>query len=155
MNREPFRHHSLRAVWHAAVPAATQECFADEVAIDFPSVGHVVERMRASFLREDSAADVLATELRLSTIEARHGLTVPLEVPMRRTCPVCSGRGGTWRERCDRCSGNGESSYPHHVRVSLPPGVANGARFRFRVTSPHAAASVRVEVRIAVRSSAA
>ena len=36
---------------------------------------------------------MLATELRLSTIEARHGLTVPLEVPMRRTCPTCNGRG--------------------------------------------------------------
>jgi len=150
---EPFRHHSLRAVWHAAPPVATRECFADEIAIDFPSVGRVVERMREAFLAEDAGADVLAAELRLSLIEARHGLTVPLDVPMRRTCPICSGRGGTWRERCDRCAGTGESLFQHHVRVSLPPGVADGARFRFRVTSPHA--SVRVEVRVAVRSSAA
>ena len=74
---------------------------------------------------------------------------------MRRMCPICNGRGGTWRERCDRCSGAGESLYHHQVRVSLPPGVANGARFRFRVTSPQAAASVRVELRVAVRSPAA
>ena len=155
MNRDPFRHLSLRAVRLAARPAATQECFADEIAIDFPSVGHAVERMRDAFLREDSGAGVLATELRLSSREARHGLTVPLEVPIPRTCPMCSGRGGTWRERCDRCSGTGEWLDHHHVRVSVPPGVADGARFRFRVTSPNADASVRVEVRVAVGSSAA
>jgi hypothetical protein len=153
VNREPFRHHSLRAAWHAARPVGTRECFADEIAIDFPSVGHVVERMREAFLGADAGTEVLAAELRLSTIEARHGLSVPLDVPMRHTCPICSGRGGTWRERCDRCAGTGESLFQHHVRVSLPAGVADGARFRFRVTSPHA--SVRVEVRVAVRSSAA
>jgi len=155
VSREPFRDHSLRAVWHAARPVATQECFADEIAIDFPSVGLAVERMRDAFLREDAGTEVLATELRLSTREARHGLTVPIEVPMPRTCPICCGRGGTWRERCDGCSGTGEWLYHHHVRVSLPPGVADGARFRFRVTSPNADASVRVEVRVAVRSTAA
>jgi hypothetical protein len=155
VNREPFRHSSLRAVRHTTVPAAAHDCFADEIAIDFPSVGHAVERMRIAFLREDASADVLATELQLSTREARHGLTIPLDVPMPHTCSTCSGRGGTWRERCDRCSGTGEWLYHHHVRVSLPPGVADGARFRFRVTSPNADASVRVEVRVAVRSSAA
>ena len=155
MNRDPFRHLSLRAVRRAARPAAAPDCFADEIAIDFPSVGHAVERMRDAFLREDSGGDVLAAELHLSTREARLGLTVPLDVPMPRTCPTCSGRGGTWRDRCDGCSGTGEWLYHHQVRVSLPPGVADGARFRFRVTSPNADASVRVEVRVAVRSSAA
>jgi hypothetical protein len=38
--------------------------------------------------------------------------------------------------------------------VSVPPGVADGAKFRFRISSPHAA-PVRVEIRVAVRSSAA
>ena len=156
MSRDPNRPNSLRAAWHAVHPAAAPHaCFADEIAIDFPSVGNVVDRMRDAFLNEPPSADVLATELLVSTFAARHGLTVPLDVPMRGTCPNCVGRGGTWRERCDRCSGTGESLFHHPVRVSLPPGVADGARFRFRVTSPHAAASVRVEVRVAVRSSAA
>jgi hypothetical protein len=35
------------------------------------------------------------------------------------------------------------------VRVTLPPGVADGARIRFRVSSP-GAESVRVEIRIAI-----
>jgi hypothetical protein len=156
MHREPDRPHSLRAAWQAVHRDTTpQACFADEIAIDFPSVGDVVERMRRAFLGEPPAADVLATQLHLSMFAARHGLTVPLEVPMQSTCSACGGRGGTWRERCERCSGTGESSFHHPVRVSLPPGVVDGARFRFRVTSPRAANSVCVEVRVAVRSSAA
>jgi hypothetical protein len=156
MHGEPYRFHSLSAAWQAVPREATpQACFADEIAIDFPSVGDVVERMRNAFLGEPPPADVLATQLHVSTFAARHGLTVPLEVPMRGTCATCAGRGGTWRERCDCCSGSGESLFHHPVRVALPPGVVDGARFRFHVRSPHAAASVRVEVRVAVRSSAA
>jgi len=156
VNREPYRPNSLRATWQAVhQESAPQACFADEIAIDFPSVGDVVQRMRDAFLGEPPEAEVLATQLLVSTFAARHGLTVPLHVPMRGTCPTCSGRGGTWRERCDRCSGTGESPFNHPVRVSLPPGVSDGARFRFRVTSPHATVAVRVEVRVAVRSSAA
>ena len=156
MHREPYRPQPLRVSWQTVPRDVTpQACFADEIAIDFPSVGDVVERMRSAFLGERPTSDVLATQLHVSTFAARHGLTVPLEVPMRGTCPTCSGRGGTWRERCDRCSGSGESLFHHPVRVSLPPGVVDGARFRFHVTSPLAATSVRVEVRVAVRSSAA
>ena len=155
MTRDPLGHRSLRAARRAAHPLPVQECFADEVAIDFPSVGRVVERMRDAFLREDAGSEELETELRLSTIEARRGLVVPLDVPMRSVCPSCNGRGGTWRDRCERCAGTGESLYHHHVHVSVPPGVANGARFRFRVSSPLAAAPVRVELRVAVHSPAA
>ena len=154
MNHEPYRPHSLRATWRRVSPAAVpHDCFADEIAIDFPSVDHVVERMRDAFLGEP-AAGVLATDLHLSTLEARRGLVVPLEVPMRGTCAMCRGRGGTWREPCDRCRGTGESLFHHPVRVAVPAGVADGTRFRFRVTSPHAA-PVRVELRVAIRSSAA
>jgi hypothetical protein len=37
--------------------------------------------------------------------------------------------------------------------VTLPAGVADGARFRFRVITPDAP-TVRVEVRVSVRSAA-
>jgi hypothetical protein len=138
------------------VPAASsQECFADETAIDFPSVRHVVERMRDAFFGEPpTRTDVVATEVRLSTLEAREGLVVPLEVPVRQMCPACAGRGGTWSERCDPCRGTGEWWFHRAVRVAVPAGVADGARFCFRVTSPHAT-PVRVELRVAIRSSAA
>jgi hypothetical protein len=129
------------------------ECFADEIAIDFPSVGHVVERMRDAFLGEDVDADVICAEVLLSRREASDGLVLSIEVPIRATCPDCGGRGETWTEPCADCSGTGESVFRHPVRVSVPRGVADGARFRFRVTSPDAAC-VRVEVRVAIRSAA-
>jgi hypothetical protein len=129
------------------------ECFADEIAIDFPSVGPAVERMRDAFLGERLESDVLCTEVLLSKREASDGLVVPLSVPIRATCADCGGRGETWTEPCACCCGTGQSLFHHPVRVSVPAGVADGARFRFRITSPDAAA-VRVELRVTVRSAA-
>ena len=155
MSHEPYRYNSLPVTWNQVhASSAPPDCFADETAIDFPSVGHVIERMRNAFLGERPAAEMLATELQLSKREARRGLVVPLDVPIRGTCPICGGRGETWTEPCGRCFGTGDSLFHQPVRVSVPAGVADGTRLRFRVTSPHAS-SVRVEVRVAIRSTAA
>ena len=81
------------------------ECFADEIAIDFPSVGRVVDRMRDAFLGERVDADVLRAEVSLSQREAFDGRVVSLRVPVRITCPNCGGRGETWTEACDLCRG--------------------------------------------------
>ena len=129
------------------------EIFADEIAIDFPSVGDVVERMRDRFLGERADPDVVCAEVSVSRSEALHGLVVPLDVPVRTTCPQCGGRGETWTEPCGACKGTGESMHSHAVRVSVPRGIADGARLRFRLTSPDTS-SVRVEVRVAVRPAA-
>jgi predicted RNA-binding Zn-ribbon protein involved in translation (DUF1610 family) len=129
------------------------ECFADEIAIDFPSVGKVVDRIRDAFLGEHDADEVMMTEVCVSSREALGGMVVPLEVSVRGTCPTCGGRGESWTERCASCRGTGDALFQHPVRLTLPAGVADGARFRFRVQSPHVA-SVRVEVRVAIRSSA-
>jgi hypothetical protein len=128
-----------------------QNCFADEIAIDFPSAGRVVERMRDAFLGEASR-DVLATELALSPRQAYHGLDVTLSVPIHGACPNCGGRGESWAELCGHCVGTGESVFHHAVRVAVPAGVTDGTTFRFRVTSPHTG-SVRVEVRVAIQPS--
>jgi len=128
----------------------SHECFADEIAIDFPSVVRVVDRMRDAFLGETPLPDVMTTEVRLSKREASDGLVVPLEVPVRATCPTCGGRGESWTEPCDPCCGTGESLFHHAVQFTVPAGVADGARFRFRVSSPYAP-SVRVEVRVAIQ----
>jgi hypothetical protein len=130
------------------------ECFADEIAIDFPSVGRVVDRIRDAFLGERVDADVLRAEVSLTQREASGGLVVTLEVPVRVTCPNCGGRGETWAEPCGLCRTTGESLVFQPVRVSVPRGVADGARLRFRLRSPDASC-VRVEVRVAIRSSAA
>ena len=131
----------------------THECFADEIAIDFPSVGNVVDRMRTAFLGEHAETDVLRAEVSLSQREAFAGHVVSLKVPVRITCPNCGGRGETWTEPCGLCRGTGESVFQQALRVTVPPRVADGACVRFRLKSPEAEA-IRVELRVAIRSSA-
>ncbi len=128
------------------------DCFADEIAIDFPSVGNVVDRMRDAFLGEPVDTGVLRAEVSLSQHEALAGHVVSLKVPVRITCPHCGGRGETWTEPCTLCLGTGESVLHQTLRVSVPPRVADGACVRFRMKSPDAA-SIRVELRVAIRSS--
>jgi len=128
----------------------TDECFADEIAIDFPSVGPAVERMRAAFLGERTEADVLHADVSLSPREAMNGGVVSIEVPVRGTCSECGGRGESWTEPCVVCRGTGASWFQHPVRVPLPPRVADGACLRFRLRSPDSS-PVRVELRVAVR----
>jgi len=40
--------------------------------------------------------------------------------------------------------------FQHRVRLSVPAGVADGARFAFRITAP-SAVPTRVEVRVEIR----
>jgi hypothetical protein len=126
------------------------DCFADEIAIDFPSVRPAVERMRDAFLGEREG-EVVRAEISLSPREAMDGRMVPLQLPVRVTCPHCGGRGETWTEACSLCGGTGDSVFSQHVRVPVAPGVVDGALVRFRVTSPDRSV-VRVEVRVAIRS---
>ena len=107
-------------------------CFADEVVIDFPSVAPAVERIRRAFLADESPA-TLSIPLQLSDRDALAGATVPLDVPVRCICRHCGGRGELWTESCPRCHGRGEELLCHQLQVTLPAGVADGARFRFTV----------------------
>jgi hypothetical protein len=130
------------------------DCFADEIAIDFPSVEPAVERMRDAFLGERSGADaddVLCREVFVSRREAWDGLVVPIAVPVRDVCRHCGGRGEVWTEPCGECGGSGGWLRRHVVRMTVPRGVADGARFRFRVSSSEGV-PVRVEVRVAITS---
>ncbi len=158
VNWNPSPHDSpsppALAGWRAVrARGVGQECFADEIAIDFPSVAPVVDRMRDAFFGDLERDIVLAADLQLTAEDAWRGLVMPLEVPVRATCRSCGGRGEIWTERCGECAGTGESVFPHRVRLALPAGVADGARFRFRISSPHAT-PVRVEVRVAIGPSA-
>src|SRR5262249_38609744 len=111
------------------------ECFADEIAIDFPSVDLVVERIRNAFLGP-STDNLLTTELRVTARQALGGVVLPVDVPIRTLCHHCGGRGETWTEPCEHCAGTGESLAYRAIHLTLPPGVADGARLRFRVCAP-------------------
>lgn len=125
------------------------EWFADEIAIDFPSVGAVVDRMRDAFLAPDELPRALRTEIVLSALEALTGTVVPLDLPVRGTCQACGGRGETWTELCQACRGSGEALFTHAVHVSVPPRVADGACIRLHVSAPHAPPT-RVDVRVTI-----
>jgi molecular chaperone DnaJ len=122
---------------------------ADEIAIDFPSVSSVLDRMRSSFFGAPVPAG-LSAEVELTPEEAFWGASVPLDIPLRQTCTDCGGRGEVWEQWCSTCGGDGEVSAAHALRLRVPAGVRAGTRFRFSVTPPGAIPTT-VEVRITVR----
>lgn len=123
--------------------------FADEVAIDFPSVTDLLDRMQHAFFGV-SAVEELSAEIVLTPIEALEGTTIPMGVPVRQTCLRCGGRGETWQEWCGACGGCGDVRVYHDVELRVPAGVRGGERFRFSVM-PAGAPLTRVDVRISIR----
>ena len=119
-------------------------CFADEVVIDFPSVAPAIDRIRRAFLADERPATFSAA-IQVPRRDAIFGATIPLEVPVRCTCSRCGGRGESWAESCTRCHGRGTEVLRHHLQVTVPAGVADGARFSFTVTPRHSP-STRIEL---------
>lgn len=134
---------------HPASRPGRAEWLADEVAIDFPSVASLLDSMRHAFFGEAPLVN-LSAEIIVSPYEAFWGTTVPLGVPLRRTCPRCGGRGETWEEFCALCAGEGEVAAQHQMTLRVPAGVREGERFRFSVRPPGAPHTV-VEVRVSIR----
>ena len=121
----------------------------DEIAIDFPSVAPLVERMRQTFFAGDHVAHWSAF-IELSGAEARAGARVPIDVPHHQTCGACGGRGEIWAAGCADCAGRGTTPGAHRVRLIVPPGLAHGARLTYQVRLPAgAAAMIAVSVGIA------
>src|SRR5260370_34050106 len=110
-------------------------CLADEVDVDFPSVLTVLDRMRESFFGE-AARFAPGPDVVVTPHEAFWGATVPLGVPVRRTCARCGGRGQVWSGWSVECAGIG--SLPPHQATTLhgPAGDAAVSRVRFRVPLP-------------------
>jgi hypothetical protein len=138
---------------HVAVVSADNSrievsCFADEVVIDFPSVAFAVDRIRRGFLADESPARWHST-VRISDQQARRGTTVPLEVPVRLTCHQCGGRGESWTEPCQHCSGSGTVLMHHVLQVTVPAGVLDGDRFHFTV-APRQHTPTRIELHVLV-----
>jgi DnaJ-class molecular chaperone len=144
--RDPDRRRSYDA---RLMSRGAGDWLADEVAIDFPSVATVLDNMRQSFFG-GRLEPPLTAEIVISPEEAFWGALVPLRVPLRCTCPRCGGRGEVWSDWCSACGGVGDVAATHDVRVRIPAGVRDGARFRF-VVSPRGAPQTFVEVRIKIR----
>jgi molecular chaperone DnaJ len=123
--------------------------FADEVAIDFPSVADLLDRMRHAFFGASSPEE-LPAEIVLTRLEASEGTTIPIGIPVRQTCLRCGGRGETWQEWCGLCGGCGDVQAFHDVELRVPAGVRAGERIRLAVMPPGAPLT-RVDVLISIR----
>lgn len=145
----PLRDESFAAPGALQLRTVTRACFADEIAIDFPALAAAIERVREGFALPDEGLAAASASVTLTPRQAFDGTIVPLEVALPGTCGHCGGRGESWSDPCGRCCGTGEADRPHHVHLAVPARVADGTRFRFVLTSPHARPT-RVEVTVSV-----
>ena len=145
----PLRDESFAPAGSLHLRAVTRACFADEIAIDFPAPSAAIDRVRETFASPDEHLAAASARVVLTPRQAFDGTIVPLEVALPHLCGHCGGRGESWSDPCDRCSGTGESHRPHHVQLAVPARVADGTRFRFVLTSPRARPT-RVEVTVSV-----
>lgn len=125
------------------------DCLADEVHRDFPSVLNVLDRMRHSFFGGEARPGE-GPEVVVSPHEAFWGAVVPLDVPVRRTCGHCGGRGEVWNEWCADCGGVGDLDARQAVNLRIPAGVRDGSRIRFRVAVPGTRPTL-IDARINIR----
>jgi molecular chaperone DnaJ len=51
---------------------------------------------------------------------------------VRRTCGQCNGRGQVIRRPCSQCRGQGYQRVNRKLKVTIPPGVADGNRLRLQ-----------------------
>jgi hypothetical protein len=147
-------HRQLTERYHPDIsgdelPAAVTDCLADEVAIDFPSVNALLDRIRLAFFGDAPTADG-APDIVLTPQEAFWGTTVPLHLPIRAVCAKCGGRGEVWSDCCSACAGAGDRAVAHDVRLRIPAGVQDGTRVRFRVAAAGTPAT-SIHARIVVR----
>ena len=120
----------------------------DEIAIDFPSIDALVDRMRSAFFGPLLDA-CLSADIVLTPRQAFFGVAVPLDVPLRTICPACGGRGGCGLDDCDRCDGRGATVVPERVSAIIPPGVGEGTILRFALAPPLSAPTT-VELRVTI-----
>lgn len=118
------------------VVVCVADCMTDEVAIDFPSVLPVLDRMRHAFFGDLPQAPSEAPDVVVTPREAFFGATVPLEVPVRRTCAACGGRGEVWDDACTHCGGTGDLPGRQVVHLRVPAGIRDATVVRFRVAAP-------------------
>lgn len=147
---QPLRDESLPGSSASqATLTLTQSCFGDEIAIDFPAMATIVDRVRDQFRLADAGLAQECAEVVVTPQQATDGIIVPLGLVLRGLCAECGGRGESWSEPCAVCAGSGEQDQPHHFRLAVPAGVSDGTRFRFVVSPPQVRAT-RVEVTVSI-----
>ena len=138
--RDPERRRSYDA---NLVTGARADWLGDEVAIDFPSVSSVLDRMRDSVFRRRSAKP-RSRPKSCSPRRRRSGAR-----SCRSTCRCgarargAAGAAKSGPTGAPACGGGGEVTATHAMRLRVPAGVREGARFRFSVAPQGRAADLR------------
>jgi len=123
-----------RLAAHPADPG--RACFADEAGIDFPALAVAVERMRHAFVGAD-AGPAIEIPVGIGRRSALRGGDVSVQLPIRRTCERCGGRGEAWGEPCIPCGGVGHTEETRDITIALPRGVGDGDRLLVRLGGRH------------------
>jgi hypothetical protein len=122
--------------------------FSDEIAVDFPSMTPLIDRVRAGFFGAEHEA--LSAEVSLTARQAVSGAPLRVQVPLSHTCPICGGRGEVWTGSCGICEGRGVAQVPHEIQIAAPAGLRDGMRLRYIVEPSFAPATV-LEIRFIIR----
>lgn len=96
-----------------------------------------------SFVRGPASGDLrrpvqpgsLSGEILLTAEEAAVGGILPLDIPLRGSCPACNGTGGSAFD-CGRCGGEGTVERRMPIPVRIPQRVRDGAVFQVNVDEP-------------------
>lgn len=91
----------------------------------------------------------LEVEVAISAAEARQGGQFRLNVPIRRRCPSCRGRGNVRLRRCPHCRGRGEIAEKYPVKVTFPAGISDN--HVSRVSLRHLGVDIYLVIRFHLR----
>jgi len=124
--------------------------FEDEVCIDFPSIGDIVERMFSDFFSGYEHDLTISSEVTLTCHEACDGVRVPLDLSINCCCRNCGGRGEIWMDDCVSCKGTGLGTIKRLVSVIVPAGARNGTKLHCGIKLPDGQ-TIPVNVDIMIR----
>ena len=148
MSRDSFRDRPMSTLWEprrtdaaparTASPTRSRSTFRRSAIWSSACATVVPRRARTALTHADDR------RCRCRAARRPRGAVVPLERAAARDVRVLR-RPRRNLDRAVRAGATAPASalVQHSVRLTVPPGVADGARFRFRVTSPHAAPRAR------------
>jgi DnaJ-class molecular chaperone len=89
-------------------------------------------------------------EIVVSPVEAEHGGTMYVRVPLGAPCPGCAGTGGGWPPACcATCAGSGVVPDDVDLRIHIPPRIRDGAVLEIPIAeATHRAVRLRALVRV-------
>jgi len=105
-----------------------------------PSAEALLDRLLRGFRGDEEPKseheEPLEFELLLNPEEAEHGVLVPFEVPVLRSCGWCGGSGSDWGVPCRVCDASGSLLDRETVHVRIPSGVRSGTIIEASLARP-------------------